>query len=88
MFFKIVNFKICNRRHTALGQCRIGFLEGSLAYQRYPNTLAGYFQGKTHTGDAGTDDKIVVFVFHKNVLLMQIPTIWLSTANLRKFLPH
>ena len=67
VFLKVINFKVRNRRHTALSQCCIGFFEGGLAYQRDPHALAGHLKGETHAGDAGADYKIVVFVFHNKI---------------------
>jgi hypothetical protein len=69
VFVKIVYRKVCNGGNTALSERCICLIKGSFAYQR--NAMFGrcYFKSKTHSGDAGANHKIVVFVSHDFTIL-------------------
>ena len=63
VFVEIVHFEVCDRSHAALGEISVGFFKFSLAYKRHA-ARGGHFQGEAHSGYAGADHQIVIFVCH------------------------
>ncbi len=63
MFVEVIDFKVCDRCHPALRQCRIRFIKGCFANQRHTAFFC-HFQRETHSGYSGTYYKKIIFLCH------------------------
>ena len=52
---EVVNKQVGNRRYASLGKIRICFFEAGFADEGYFSFMC-HFQGKTHSGDTGTNN--------------------------------
>ncbi len=61
---EVVDLKIGHRGHTALGQGRIGLVEGGLADEGHA-PVARYLQSETHAGYTGADHQKIILACHR-----------------------
>ena len=63
VFVEVVDFEVGHRSDAALGQGRVGLVEGCLAHQGHAAFGSG-LQGETHAGYTRADHEKIIFVGH------------------------
>ena len=69
---EVVDLEVCHRRHTALSEIRICLVECGFADYRYLMAASCGLEGERHSGDAGTDDQIVVSECHFLIITINL----------------
>ena len=63
MLFDVVEFEVGDGSHAALRESGVCLIKGGFTHERHTSG-AGHFEGETHSGNAGADYEIIVFVSH------------------------
>lgn len=66
MLFKIIHLKVGDARHTSLSKVCVGLLKGGLADKGH-SPLLRHLEGEAHSGDAGTNHQIIIFMSHVQI---------------------